>query len=300
MSGSADGRVGVVIPSYNHADYVGQAVRSVLEQSHDDVELVVVDDGSSDHSCEVIRDAFAAFPGREAALIEQENRGAHSAIMRGIERLDTPMCAVLNSDDLYETDRFETMLPQLQNSKLGIAFSGLRVIDELGDELPADHAWTRWYAGALKAVESEPTIGFALLLHNFSVTSGNFVFTRALYDRLGGFGDQKFAHDWDFLIRATALTEPVFVRDPLMRYRIHGSNTTESVRSLLSDECWRALKQFVNIVTTDEQANSVAPGAKAWPNYWRRFGERHLFFDPETCARQADWYRNLSIENSNG
>lgn len=270
-------RVGVVIPSYNHARFVGEAVRSVLGQTIDGVELVVVDDGSKDGSADVVRDAIAGFPGRSATLIEQENRGAHAAIMRGIESLDTPVVAVLNSDDLYEIDRFERVLPALDGD-LAIAFTGLRIIDERGDELPPHHHWPRWYATALTAAETEPTIGFALLVHNFSVTSGNFVFTRALYDRLGGFGDQKFAHDWDFLIRSVALTEPVFIPDRLMRYRVHGSNTTESVRGLMDEECTKALGRFLDLAAAHQVSNGVAPIPSNWPSYWRRFSNTRAPF----------------------
>jgi glycosyltransferase involved in cell wall biosynthesis len=270
-------RVGVVIPIYNHEAFVGDAVRSVLGQTVDAVELVAVDDGSKDASADAARDAIAAFPGRRARLIEQDNRGAHAAIMRGFAELDTPVCAVLNSDDLYEPDRFERMLPAL-DGPLAIAFSGLHLIDDAGRPLPPDHAWSRWYATALTAADTEPTIGFALLVHNFSVTSGNFVFTRALYDRLEGFGDQKFVHDWDFLIRSVALTEPVFLPDRLMRYRVHGANTTESVRGLMESECETAASRFATLAMETVDTNPIAPSGWHWPSYWDRFGRRESFF----------------------
>jgi glycosyltransferase involved in cell wall biosynthesis len=270
-------RVGVVIPLYNHEAFVGEAVRSVLGQTVDGVELVVVDDGSRDGSVAAARAAIAEFPGRRARLIEQENRGAHAAIMRGFAELDTPVCAVLNSDDLYETKRFERMVPALAGP-LAIAFSALCLIDDRGRTLPADHAWSRWYAAALTAAETEPTIGFGLLVHNFSVTSGNFVFTRALYDRLEGFGNQKFAHDWDFLMRSVALTEPVFVPDKLMRYRVHATNTTESVRHSLDAECAAALTRYARTLRAASRPNPIAPCAQSWPSYWGRFCNRRRAF----------------------
>ena len=290
--------MGVVIPSYNHARFVGEAVRSVLTQTHAELELVVVDDGSRDDSAEVVRRVLDSFPGRRARLIVQENRGAHAAIMRGIESLECDMVAVLNSDDAYEPERFERVLPRVAEAAAAhgghaIAFTGLRIIGEDGRDLAPDHAWPRWYAAALGAAESEPTIGFGLLVHNFSVTSGNFVFTRALYERLGGFGDQKFAHDWDFLIRSVALTEPVFVPERLMRYRVHGTNTTESVRGLLQTECERALERYTDLLEHGGGRNPVAPAAVFWPGYWDRFGQRRSFFRPDRPVRDQGWFRRL-------
>jgi hypothetical protein len=208
-----------------------------------------------------------------------------------VAALDTPLVAVLNSDDAYEPDRFERVLPVL-DSPLGIAFTGLSIIDADGAELPASHDWPRWYRLALTAAQTEPTVGFALLVHNFSVTSGNFVFTRALYDRLGGFGDQKFAHDWDFLIRSVALTEPVFVPDRLMRYRVHGSNTTETVRGLMEAECRRAMERYADLLAeAGGDANPTAPCAAAWAGYWRRFARRRGFLGE---VGRSDWYARLS------
>ncbi len=285
-------RVGVVIPVYNHERFVGDAIRSVLGQTVDAIDLVVVDDGSKDGSVDAARAAVAGFPGRRVTLIEQENRGAHAAIMRGIEHLDTPILSILNSDDLYEFDRFERMLPAL-DAELAIAFSGITLIDDAGDTLPADHAWSRWYAQALTAADTEPTIGFALLVHNFSVTSGNFIFTRTIYERLGGFNDQKFAHDWDFLIRSVAYGEPVFIPDRLMRYRVHDSNTTDTVRHQLRQDCLMALDRYTAAIA-NEQPNRLAPSPKAWPRYWPRFiDSRKLFFDPTRPIRQLEVIHRL-------
>jgi len=285
-------RIGVVIPVYNHERFVGDAIRSVLAQTIDAVDLVVVDDGSKDGSVDAARAAIAGFPGRRVTLIEQENRGAHAAIMRGIEHLDTPILSILNSDDLYEFDRFERMLPAL-DAELAIAFSGITLIDDAGNTLPPDHAWSRWYAQALTAAETEPTIGFALLVHNFSVTSGNFVFTRALYDRLGGFNEQKFAHDWDFLIRSVAYAEPAFIPDRLMRYRVHDSNTTDAVRDQLQQDCRTALDRYAKQMTTPH-LNMLAPSPRAWPRYWPRFIEsRRPFFDPARTIRELDFIHRL-------
>jgi glycosyltransferase involved in cell wall biosynthesis len=278
-------RVGVVIPSYNHERYVGDAVRSVLGQSVDDVELVVIDDGSKDDSASVIRDAFLEFPDRKTTIIEQPNAGAHAAIMRGVEQLDTEVVAILNSDDTYHPDRFERVLPWLAEKEHGIAFTGINLFDAHGDTLPAEHAWPKWYSMALGAAETEPTIGFALMVQNFSVTSGNFVFTRALYNELGGFGNQKFAHDWDFLIRSIWHTEPMMINERLMSYRVHDSNTTDSVRSLLKSECGGTLQRYLEMCKTlGPPANELAPHPDHWPEYFHRFVK----------SRAAYWDKALS------
>ena len=74
----------MVIPSYNHARYIEAAIQSVFAQATNglDIELVIVDDGSPDDSLKVIRNCLKDSPLQRTILIEQENRGAHAAIMR--------------------------------------------------------------------------------------------------------------------------------------------------------------------------------------------------------------------------
>ena len=90
----------VVIPSYNRADLIGATLDSVLGQSMDDLEIIVVDDGSSDGSVELLRDYARRFAGR-LVLIEQSNAGPGAARNRGIAAARGQYVAFLDSDDLW-------------------------------------------------------------------------------------------------------------------------------------------------------------------------------------------------------
>ncbi len=265
-------RLSVVIPSYNHAGFIEQAIRSVLDQSVDGIELVIVDDGSKDNSVEVIRGVLDQYPDKQSQLMVQENRGAHAAIMRGIEASTAPILSILNSDDYYLPGRFESMLPTIEGKEYALAMSMLKLIDDEGKQVGDDHPWTLWYQGALDRIEHNPTLGFSLLEANCAVTSGNFVFTRALYNELGGFSEHKFAHDWDFLVRSMWFCEPVLIREPLMAYRTHGGNTTERVRPLLEAECDEIIARYVELCQTKgNPMNPVAPHPANWGSFFDRF-----------------------------
>ena len=175
-------RISVVIPSYNHERFIAQTIQSVLDQSVDDLELVIVDDGSKDRTPEVVRETFARYPNRKTILIEQENKGTHAAIMRAISASRAPIIAILNSDDYYAPNRLDRILPSLEGQHYAFAFTKVALVDEEGQPLPDDHAWPQWYRTALSALESQQTVGFGLIEQNFSVTSGNIVFTRDLYE----------------------------------------------------------------------------------------------------------------------
>lgn len=194
-------RVSVVIPSYNHAPYIAEAIRSVAAQDVPDLELVIVDDGSTDESVKRIREELEQTSLERVVFLQQENRGTHGAIARGMTAASGSIIALLNSDDRFAPDRLRRMAPHFAGRDEFLAFSMVRVIGASGAPLPAPHPTTAGYHHALECATRLPTVGFGLLCNNFAVTSGNFVFSRNLYERLGGFSHHRLAHDWDFLLR---------------------------------------------------------------------------------------------------
>ena len=121
-----------VIPSYNHARFIEEAIDSVLNQTYPDIELIVVDDGSSDDSPAVIREALSKVPASKATLIEQENTGTAGAIARGVSESQGTLLSILNSDDRYAPERFERLLAVSPDQGDFLSFSGAR--REWGDD----------------------------------------------------------------------------------------------------------------------------------------------------------------------
>jgi glycosyltransferase involved in cell wall biosynthesis len=273
--------VSVVIPSHQHAEFIEAAIGSVISQSYRPLELVVVDDGSTDDSLDRIERLRSRFASQTdvAPLVafvvhSQPNQGADRALERAIGESRGQVVAILNSDDLFHPRRLELMVPALLASG-GLAFSGVDFIDRRGAPLAEEHGWWRWYNDGAAMAEQLPTAAFGLLLRNFSVSSSNFLFSRPLYDRVGGFADYRFAHDWDFLLRAIYHREPVWVRAPLLSYRVHDGNTTDRVRDRLLDECTGAIRRYAALFAGAASPNPLAPWTENWPGYFPRFAAKH-------------------------
>jgi glycosyltransferase involved in cell wall biosynthesis len=276
----------VVIPSFNCAGFLAEAIGSVYRQTYRPLELIVVDDGSTDTSRDVIERVCRRSEVDRLTVIEQPNEGAHAAINRGLEAASGEYLSILNSDDYYAPERFSLLVPYLEAGH-GMVFSGARFVDAAGRDLPASHGWPGWYRQALADSESCPTVGYSLLLHNYSVTSGNFLFTHALYQDLGRFHDYRLVHDWDFLLRSMYYTEPVFVRERLISYRIHAANATESLRDRLFGEASDALGRYMRLCDSGAPPNSLAPCACHWPRFFDRFASRHSpFFADDRPLRE--------------
>lgn len=232
----------VVIPSYNHARFINRCINSVLDQSLQDWELIVIDDGSSDNSNEIIADY--ALQDDRIRHVKQTNQGAHAAINRGLAMARGDFLTILNSDDEFSSDRFANCLRVFAaEPDLGLVSSWIDVIDAENNSLGVKMGWENMepWPIANKAASFAGTDDYALnaLMSNFVSTTSNMVFRRELYELVGGMRNLRFAHDWDFLLRACAAFKCKSIPEPLMRYRIHGNNTISSNRKwMLFEVCW--------------------------------------------------------------
>lgn len=267
--------ISVVIPSYNHRRYIAGAIRSVLDSDYESVELIVIDDGSTDGSSSLIREVIADHRGRRIVFAEQSNAGAHLAIMRGLSRAKGNVLTILNSDDLYDVDRLSIIMRAMPKAGDFMAFTQVRYIDDAGEPLAPESDHRKWYAKVLLEAAECPTAGYGLLRNNFSVTSGNLVFTRSLYEQVGGFREFKLCHDWDFLIRALHFVEPIYLPKVLMSYRVHNANTVNSVLHLFLKEGVPSLNSFIALGLKEVPPNPSAPGWAHWPDYFDYFISRY-------------------------
>lgn len=117
----------VVIPSYNHARYVEESLVSVFEQTSLPDEILVVDDGSSDKSVDILKNF-----GKKITLITFEiNQGAAAATNFAIQNARNPYIAILNSDDVWETSKLEKQFSWMVNNEYDLTFTTASIIDQL-------------------------------------------------------------------------------------------------------------------------------------------------------------------------
>lgn len=220
---SASPLVTVAMPSYNHRRFICQAVDSVLQQMHENLELIIVDDGSSDGSAELLRSRYGG--DRRVTVFQRENRGAHHTINEAIGRGRGEFVAVLNSDDLYEPTRLSTFIraAEQRGGHPFFGISALRIVDEKGKPSLGSGPLT-YYTSVLDKFDGEPD-NAAFWVGNLAMTSSNFFFSRNVFDRIGGFAGLRYTHDWDWALRALDHYELVRMDQVLLQYRVHGSNT---------------------------------------------------------------------------
>lgn len=207
----------VILPAYNAETYLEPAVRSVLQQSFEDFELIVIDDGSTDRTGQLL----GKFNDRRLRVIRHErNAGLIAGLNEGIEASAGRYIARMDADDICEPTRFQRQIECLETRpELGVLGTAIRVIDE--QDRP----------GAAFVMPATPTdVEWAMpLLCPLAHPS---VMMRAdLVRRAGGYSTTAVhAEDYDLWHRLSRLTQVANLRDPLLRLRKHAASVTSALR----------------------------------------------------------------------
>ena len=228
--------VSVIIAVCNQARYIGDALASVFAQSYQNIEVIVVDDGSTDGSAEAVKLYCEQNPKHRVDYIMKGSGGSHSAIAMGVARSRGEFIALLNSDDCYTPSRVSTLLKTMLHDGLEMVFSGVDFIDNEGRpraESSSDVALS--IREKLGAIASYPALLYACLDSNVAVSTGNLMLRRRLFDRLGGFSASRPFHDWDFLLRALAIAKVGSVDESLYGHRLCEAKAFEKVRDVASE-----------------------------------------------------------------
>ena len=202
---SEPAEVSVVIPTYNRAQLCARAVRSALVQSLAPIEVIVVDDGSTDHTCERLTSEF----GSSIKILTQANAGVSAARNAGLAIARGRFIALLDSDDFWSSDKLERQVDWLRkHPDYGLVLCDVRIIKLDGTDL-----------GVMRRRERLPVDGFILnhVLRSPALIPSTAVLRREVYEKVGGFDQTlKTAEDLDFHLRISTQFKIGLVDQPLV------------------------------------------------------------------------------------
>jgi glycosyltransferase involved in cell wall biosynthesis len=231
--------VSVIIPLYNSERTVGETLRSVLAQSLRDFEVIVVNDGSTDHGVEVVR----TFPDPRVRLVHQENRGLAGARNTGIRHAAGRYLALIDADDLWHPEKLAEHVRLLDaDPGIGVAFSQSRLIDNAGTPLGLIQSPATLQFSAAEVFCRNPIgNGSAPVLRR--AVFDDIVFHDTARGRLCWF-DESFRQSEDIecwtRIAATTRWRFGYIAKPLTDYRITGVGlSADTTRQL---ETWRRFR----------------------------------------------------------
>jgi glycosyltransferase involved in cell wall biosynthesis len=206
----------VIIPTYNRADRVSKAIGSVLEQTFADLEVIVVDDGSSDDTRKTLGETF----GDRIRYYAQANQGVSGARNRGIAEARGEWIAFLDSDDLWEKDKLEWQLEALKqfSPNCGACYTDTRFLNHAETRTLFQMAEASYRHEAIAGVNEEVLRllvkpgGAGMVIHVSS-----FVGRADVVRRTGGFNAKlRYSEDSEFMFRLALLTNFCYVNRPLV------------------------------------------------------------------------------------
>lgn len=236
--------VSVVMPAYNHEQFVGPALESVLAQTYANWNLVVVDDGSTDRTAEVIK----RYENPRIAYHYQRNQDAYNALNRGIELADGDCISILNSDDMYHPRRLEQCLAALRGGAEAV-FTDVTPVDDTGASIPVGtHFWHHWHERNKQYYRESGDLYVGFLRGNLMVTTSNLFMTRRAAETVGKFAPLRYLHDYDYIFRLLQAFpgKVVFLeQEKLLDYRIHGSNTLKQGAVKAREEDLQVIRNYM-------------------------------------------------------
>tara|TARA_R110000823_G_scaffold32383_4_gene91338 strand:- start:135 stop:1052 length:918 start_codon:yes stop_codon:yes gene_type:complete len=263
--------VSVIVPVYNRAHLVSETIQSILSQTYEPVEIILINDGSSDESLSILREYERRFP-TKVRVIDQPNQGQIIARNNGIEAAQGKYIAFLDSDDLWLEDKLERQMPLFEPG-VGLVYSGTEIIDEDGQTIrvePADESITG-------------DIYPQLLIKN-RMTGGTVVVTAEALEHVGLFStDFKAAENWDLWLRICKVYSARVVRDPLIKYRIHEDNMSGDGQLMLRAKL-QIIEKHCNLNSKDSVIGRFS--RLAYADYHYRKGLNYFAAAKYQLARQ--------------
>jgi glycosyltransferase involved in cell wall biosynthesis len=211
-------RVSVVVPAYNYGRYVAEALESVLTQDYplELLSVIVVDDGSTDDTAAVVHGFAQRYPDT-VRLVRQPNSGPEATVNRGLAEADGELLALLDADDAWLPGKLRAQVQMLQaDPALGLVFGDSVPVD--GEGAPHDRPTILHW---MRDNHPVPRRAAARILFSNEALASTILMRRELARPVPG---EIPIADWWLTLQAALASEIDWVREPVMRYRMHTTN----------------------------------------------------------------------------
>jgi len=212
--------VSIILPIYNGEDYIEETLLSIGQQIFHNAELIVIDDGSSDHSADIVRGISSAVSDpilKNLKIISKENGGVASARNRGIEEAKGEWLAFVDQDDIWYPQKLEQQVAALQNSDVCWCYSAFARFYSDGREVLKQNGSPE----RIKTLRS-------LISGKLFIPPSTVLVEKKLCKMEGGFVSDFIPSDeWDFFLTLAEKYKPVYCPEILVKFRSHPSSTAK-------------------------------------------------------------------------
>ena len=273
-------QVSVVIPAYNAMRFLPQTVESVLQQTLQDFEVLIVDDGSKDDTARWA----AAHSDSRVKLIPRPNGGAAAARNTGVENAAGEYVAFLDADDLWQPTKLAKQVARAEaDPEVGLVDTWISYIDAAGE--PMNSVLTQHLEGDVWA---------HMIEYNLVRCGSTPLVRRRCFEEVGSFDESfRFAEDWEMWIRISRRYQFAVVKEPLVAYRQHANNKHKDYQAMLPTLRRIIEKSFQDVPFEQQHLKGRALGRAHLHAAWRA-----LLYGGDD--REAAALRRAAIEHYSG
>jgi len=212
----------VIMPVYNTEKYLQESLESILNQSFQDFELIIINDGSKDNSLKIIN-KYAENPEyqNKIKIINQKNTGVIQALNNGIKISTGKYIARMDADDISTPNRFARQIEILEKEKVAMCGSWAIIIDENGREIgKMNYPKTNWWKNKLYIIRRNPFIHPSVMIRKdiLEKVSHNHNYYQKNY---------KYVEDYELWTRIIFKYQAINLPEYLLKYRIHPQQITQ-------------------------------------------------------------------------
>lgn len=270
---SASPLVSVVIPCYNHGPFLAEAIDSVLQQTWSPIEIIVVDDGSSDNT-RLVADQYPL-----VRYVYQTNQGLSAARNTGVHRSRGEFILFLDADDWLYADGIEYNLRQLQQHPEAVFVSGAH------DKVDSNKNFL-----SEKMIPVVKGHYLRLLECNYIGMHATVLYRRSLFDNVSFDTSLRACEDYDLYLRIARHHPVLHHTHKIAAYRIHGSNMSSNVPLMLKT-VFQVLSRQAEGPQTKLERESYDRGRQMWRDYYGREVYNRLranwFVDKKAAEKEA-------------
>lgn len=218
------GMVTIAIPCYNHSKYVEYCLDSVLKQNYKNIEILIIDDGSSDNSVEVIKGWKQNNPTVNLRLIKRKNKGLNHTLNELVKKSKGEYITLLASDDALTLDGITTRVKALEKfEKKDIVIADAHVIDE-ENKILFNSAIVDLYNGNKEDYLTDEGLKYSIV-NKFSIPGPVMLARKSVYSKIGSYPTNIFAEDIYFYLKVIGRDMLLYIDEYVAYYRRHSNNT---------------------------------------------------------------------------
>lgn len=236
--------VSVIVPAYNHEKYITDCLRSVVEQSYKNLELIVLNDGSTDTTEELIKLFIEENSLTNIRFISKKNEGVCKTLNKGLEIAKGKYVAFLASDDMWEPKKLEIQVDFMErNDNIGLVFSDawFQKFNEKTHIKWSDYKTNmdRYFKNGIQNADM-----YFLLLTRPIIPALTVMVRKQIFDEIGGFDEALVYEDDDMWLRIALKYPLAYINEPLACYRMHDSNISNNALFMLKGMVQTIKKHF--------------------------------------------------------